>query len=504
MNRILYQLEKVRIQQFGKTIFDQLDFTIREGETWAVVGAAGAGKTSLLRALAGQLPVTGGFQSMPFYDDYKAARIASGSDEDSLSPLFTWRNLISLVDTRHHFTNLSNTEDFYYQQRYNSCDAEDAPTVSTYLNQFHSPDDAYWTYEKLIGRLNLRELADKEVILLSNGETKRLLLAAALIRHPKFLLLDSPLSGLDKASRANFNRLLEEIRDSGIHILLTVSPLEIPDCVTHVAHLETGRIRYAGPRYDWDPSTLPVTGVGSSRDKIAEWLQTGSIPEYEEIIRLTECRVQYGARVILDDINWVVKQGERWALVGHNGAGKSTLLSLITGDNPQAYANNICLFGKKRGTGESIWDLKKKIGYVSPELFQYFPQDTTVAQAVESGLYDTIGLFRAPSASHQDKVRSIMDALGLAPYANQLLRHTATSIQRICLVARALVKFPPLLILDEPCQGMDNHQIAEFKELIDLICDQTPLTLIYVSHYDQEIPGCITKKLILSKGQRVE
>lgn len=497
--QIVYQLQQVSVQYHGKKLFNKLDFTVRDGETWALVGPAGSGKSSLLKALAGELPVSGGLQILNFYEKYK-------DDSNAIiSPVFTWRNLISFVDARHHFTNLSNTENFYYQQRYNSCDAEDAPTVRDYLKkETRQKYQSYWTFERTVERFTLTELLDKEVILLSNGETKRLLLAAALIKQPSILLLDNPLSGLDLTARQMFDQLLKEIVASGIHIVFSVSPSEIPDTVTHLAHLEQGAIRFAGSKEDWSPSAMYTEKKGNQSEKMAIWLKTISMPSIPQILELTNCRIQYGNKVILENINWSVQQGERWALLGHNGAGKSTLLSLITGDNPQAYANDIRLFGKKRGSGESIWDLKQKIGYVSPELFQYFPQDTTVSQAVESGLYDTIGLFRAPSSLHKEKVEKIMDAMGLSTHSQTLLRHTATSIQRICLVARALVKCPPLLILDEPCQGLDNNQIEEFKQLIDLICEQTSLTLIYVSHYTSEIPVAVTKKYILKNGQRLE
>jgi molybdate transport system ATP-binding protein len=233
------------------------------------------------------------------------------------------------------------------------------------------------------------------------------------------------------------------------------------------------------------------------------WLQLGQFPDISELVEIRNGRVQYGSRVILEDINWKIERGERWAVSGANGAGKSTLLSLITGDNPQAYANNILLFGKKRGTGESIWEIKRKIGFVSPELFQYFPQDTTVAQAVESGFYDTIGLYRAPVAANAAMIQAILLALGINAYAPERLRNVATSVQRLTLVARALVKFPPLLILDEPCQGLDENQTEQFKFLIDEICRRTPISLIYVSHYADEIPASVNRQLELDNGKSV-
>lgn len=233
------------------------------------------------------------------------------------------------------------------------------------------------------------------------------------------------------------------------------------------------------------------------------WLKLGRFAEFDEIVEIQSGRLQYGNRIILDNINWKIAKGERWSISGHNGAGKSTLISLITGDNPQAYANNIKLFGRKRGSGESIWEIKKKIGFVSPELFQYFPQETTVAQAVESGLYDTIGLYRTPVMENESLILAVMNALGIGDYAMNRLQQVATSVQRLTLIARALVKYPPLLILDEPCQGLDPNQTEQIKHLIDELCRQTHISLIYVSHYADEIPASVNRQLVLENGKMV-
>jgi len=218
---------------------------------------------------------------------------------------------------------------------------------------------------------------------------------------------------------------------------------------------------------------------------------------------MNDVHIKYGEKVILDKVNWRVLPGERWALLGPNGAGKSTLLSLVNGDNPQAYANDIVLFDKKRGTGESIWDIKKKIGFVSPELHQYFPTDNSCLQVIESGYYDTLGLFRPSQKVKADTALAWMQALEIDKYARTLLKNIPASAQRLCLLARALIKNPDLLIFDEPCQGMDEHQQLNFKQIVNTICEISDVTLIYVSHYQHEIPDSVTKVLRLDKGMVV-
>jgi molybdate transport system ATP-binding protein len=198
-----------------------------------------------------------------------------------------------------------------------------------------------------------------------------------------------------------------------------------------------------------------------------------------------------------------VHQGERWALSGPNGAGKSTLLSLVNGDNPQAYANNIILFDRKRGSGESIWDIKKEIGFVSPELFQYFPTDSSCLHVIESGFYDTVGLFRQTDRVKENICLQWMNLMHIPQYANKLFSMIPASAQRLCLLARALVKNPALLILDEPSQGLDTSQQQFFTRLIDEICTHSNVTVVYVSHYEHHIPDAVTKHLRLVSGKVV-
>jgi molybdate transport system ATP-binding protein len=211
--------------------------------------------------------------------------------------------------------------------------------------------------------------------------------------------------------------------------------------------------------------------------------------------------VVYNGRKVLDGINWEVKKGECWSVSGHNGSGKSTLLSLVNGDNPQAFANEIYLFDRKKGSGESIWDIKHKIGYVSPELHHYFEQGISCFNVVASGLFDTIGLFRQISASQRKTVEGWMELLKIQSFSQRLFSRLSNGEQRRVLLARALVKNPPLLILDEPCQGLDDTVSAGFISLINDICVQLQKTMIYVTHYESEIPPCITHSLKLEQGK---
>jgi molybdate transport system ATP-binding protein len=494
----LFTINHVTVRFLNNTLFSNLNFRVNKGEHWALIGESGSGKSALLQTIAGNFNIINGSIDYCFFEEYL-------SEKPETIGYLTYHKLIALVEPKHHFRNLSNTTNFYYQQRYNSFDSEDALTVAQYLtevlsNQLHA---GYWTFNKVIDILKLSTLCQKQLIKLSNGETKRLMLAAALLKNPILLLLDNPLTGLDVQTRSEFNGILNEIVSAGITIIMATAPFEIPDSITHIATLEKGAITRAMPIGDYNPAQFTDAQVDQiDKNELSALLNTkpDSTP-YQQIVDMKNVHIQYGPTVILDRVNWQIKPGEHWALLGANGAGKSTLLSLINGDNPQAYANDIVLFDKKRGTGESIWDIKKKIGFVSPELHQYFPTDNSCLQVIESGYYDTLGLFRQSSKEKAEIALRWMKALEIDQYARVLLKSIPASAQRLCLLARALIKNPDLLIFDEPCQGMDAHQQLHFKNLVDTICSLGNVTLIYVTHYQHEIPDSVDKVLRLDKGK---
>lgn len=500
MNSILLSIQHASVRYLNNHIFKNLTFSLRKGENWALIGKSGAGKSALLQTIAGRFNVTGGEVKYVFFEEF----LAHHSNYD---PTITHHKMIALVESKHHFRNLSNTTEFYYQQRYNSSDSEDAQTVEEYLHEIKGVDDGnhYWTFDKVIETLRLEPLRSKQLIKLSNGETKRLLIAAVLIKNPVLLLLDMPLTGLDVQTRQQFNSILTEITESGISVVIATSPREIPDTITDIAVFENGEIVQTIKKADFNPDLfIEEAPTNVNIEKLKSLLNNTDKSAYTHMVKMNDVHIKYDEKIILNKINWQILPGERWALLGPNGAGKSTLLSLINGDNPQAYANDIVLFDKKRGSGESIWDIKKKIGFVSPELHQYFPTDNSCLQVIESGYYDTLGLFRPSQKAKADIALSWMQALEIDKYARTLLKNIPASAQRLCLLARALIKNPDLLIFDEPCQGMDEHQQMNFKQIVNTICNMSDVTLIYVTHYQHEIPDSVTKVLRLDKGVIVE
>ncbi|QEC53136.1 molybdate transport system ATP-binding protein [Anseongella ginsenosidimutans] len=491
-------LDNIKVVYSAKEAINGLSLQVNEGEQWAITGGSGSGKTTLLETIAGKHLVREGEIHHHYYHRF----LQSHTVDD---PYFNYKRLIAEVSHQHHFKNRYNLSEFYYQQRFNSADADEAISVKDYLRDLSS--EAHLNAQ-VIGDLHLEELLDRSLIKLSNGETRRLMFAAALIKRPELLLLDAPFTGLDTATRPYFHELINRLIASGITIVMATSENEIPEGITHVARLDKGKVagvwkkpEFVAAQGEGAVKELRSETAGPDRELLERLLADRRPRTFEYAVRMRQVSVTYGDTPILQGIDWEVKRGECWALSGHNGAGKSALLSLINADNPQAYANDLFLFDKKRGSGESIWDIKKKTGYVSPELHQYFKTQDTCLQVVLSGLFDTLGLIRKCSPEQEARAASWLKALGIAGQAGQPFRRSSLSTQRLTLIARALVKNPPLLILDEPCQGMDAEQVQRIRLLIDAVCRISGTTLIYVSHYTDEIPSCVNKLLKLEHGK---
>ena len=472
------ELQNVMIKTGTATVLENINLTIKSNEQWAIIGSSGSGKTVLAHTLAGK----------HFY---------SGKIEYFFPIKKNNKNSIVVVEQQHRFKNLSNTNDLYYQQRFNSSDSEQTITVEQELQEY--VDDTNFINNEWLDVLHVRDLLKKPLIQLSNGENKRVQLAIALLESPALLILDNPFTGLDVEGRATLDQIINSISQKGVHVLLIASQNEIPATITHIAFLEKGKLIFAGKKENFHflQSVQPKNKLDA---EILTQLKAPQGNNFITAIKMESVNVQYGDKKILNNINWQVKKGERWNLSGPNGAGKSTLLSLITGDNPQAYANEIYLFDKRRGSGESIWDIKQKIGFVSPELHLFFDYSATCFEVIASGLFDTIGLFRHVTYSHEQRVLSWLKLLLLENLKSKRLAQLSVGEQRITLLARALIKTPPLLILDEPCQGLDDEQIFYFKNLIDQICETFNTTLVYVSHYQYQIPECVNHFLRLENG----
>jgi molybdate transport system ATP-binding protein len=359
------------------------------------------------------------------------------------------------------------------------------------------PEASNETLRKTIFDLfGLEEFLDKHIVLLSSGELRKFQLTKALISSPSVLILDNPFIGLDAPTRDLLRNLLDRmIQLMHLHVILVLSREdEIPSFITHVVSVE-GLV--CGEK------NIHNSNCHSKRSEESVCIKdilNKHTEEKEEVVRLNKVSIRYGERTILNELDWLVRKGEKWALTGENGSGKSTLLSLICADNPQSYACDISLFGRKRGTGESIWEIKKHIGYVSPEIHRAYLKNIPAIDIVASGLHDSVGLYVRPKPEQRSVCEQWMNIFGIGEFKDDSFLQLSSGEQRLVLLARAFVKEPDLLILDEPLHGLDTSNRKLVKEIIDTYARKEGKTMIMVSHYPEEFPSCITHLLHLKRN----
>ncbi|MGL4629699.1 MAG: ATP-binding cassette domain-containing protein [Leadbetterella sp.] len=399
----------------------------------------------------------------------------------------------------------------YYQQRFQQDSSEVGPSLREvlmhqvlplYTLDLKSVDILKPKYEEkwlqeVCYLFDIGHLLDRKITGLSHGETRRSLLAYSYLEKPDVWVLDNPSAGLDIQHRKQVQEILSKL---SIPIFWTGRKEDAPDQINKVIHLENGTLAFCGVPTDYEV-LLEKNSKNTISPSKTRFDLSPVLADFTTCIELKNTSVRFGEKTILSDIDWKIQKGEKWALMGINGSGKSSLLSLITGDNLQCYSNDIWLFDKKRGTGESIWDIKKKLGFVSPEMHTYFNRNIRIWKVVASGLLDTIGLHKEISSTERDKVDSFLDAFGLLALAERSLSQVSFGQQRAALIARALIKNPPLLILDEPCQGLDYEQMLHIRGIIEQLIQSDKITLLYVSHTQEEIPSMVDKFYVLEDGR---
>ena len=347
----------------------------------------------------------------------------------------------------------------------------------------------------------LREIIDKRIINLSSGELRKLQLIKFLLQNPRLLIIDNPYIGLDADSREKVDELLHSLaKDSDIQIILVLADhREIPTWIETI--IATKDMNVLG-MYEQDAfinnnklAEMVFPDLNANQEEaLPQPLSSADSDNYETVVKLNNVNVSYFGHTILKNVNWTVKRGEKWALLGPNGSGKSTLLSLICGDNPQSYANDITLFDNKRGSGESIWDIKHRIGYISPDLHTYYRDDIDCLSVAASGFFDTIGLNHVPQREQLEIARLWLRAFHCEYLADRSFLKISYGEQRIVLLARVFVKQPQLVILDEPMHGVDVGKKHVVENIIQQYCKAADVTLIFVSHYAEEIPHCVTQE----------
>ena len=487
MSRTVIRISNGVARHPAYRLSEPVNFVLHEGEQLAIYGPNGSGKTKLVNTIIGRYPL---LMNEVEYDfgEYNHRMVFENIH------YMAFRDSYGEADTG-----------YYYQQRWHSQDVELSPTVEDMLHASKSNLD-----DELIATLyadfGIPSLLTKQVVMLSSGELRRLQIVKALMTAPRVLIIDNPFIGLDANTRVQLTDLLQRlIAERGLQLILVVSRREdIPSFVTRVVEMEE-RSPLAPLEENLVSRCLQAPSLrGPTRKERRlrrllvyqhQGVCFGSLAGGEapsSIITFRNVALRYGEHTIFEGLNWEVLRGERWALHGRNGSGKSALLGLICGDNPQAYACDISLFGCRRGTGESIWDIKKRIGYVSPEMHRAYLKDLPAIEIVASGLHDSVGLYVRPRPEQMDTCLQWMRVFGIEDLADRTFLKLSSGEQRMVLLARAFVKDPELLILDEPLHGLDTQRREMVRGIIDEFCSRPEKTLIMVTHYPEELPTCIT------------
>ena len=517
-------LNRVTLDLCGQALFPNTTWEIAEAQLWAVTGLNGSGKSTLLKAIQGHVPLVAGRIRYHFLKNSHPPGHKTDRKVDCKYGGGRPQNRIAYVSFDAQKANMQR-ERLFHQARFNSFLEEAGLSVSACLSQGYikkinpyqvrtqdpennSDPEAFAALRReVVQSLEIEHLMDRKMIQLSNGERRKIMLAAALLKRPALLILDNPFSGLDEGFRTKLQTLIQTIADGETQVIISTCRREdIPAGVTHLLLVEGHRVTAQGPiaRVLKKPASanLPNNATAvAEMDFGAVPPAPKSYPDCRQLIRLKNVRIAYGDKVILEDINWVVDRGQHWALLGPNGSGKTTLLSLILGDNPQAYANDIHLFGRQRGSGESIWDIKQRIGWVATELHLYYPKHFRCFDVVCSGFFDSVGLFRKVSTKQQAIARWWLQAFNIEQRADARFGALSEGEQRMLLLVRALVKNPQLLILDEPCQGLDEANRNRFLALVEAIGSRLNTTIIYVTHHRDEIPAMFQHVLRLACGR---
>lgn len=345
--------------------------------------------------------------------------------------------------------------------------------------------------ERLLEQTDLIGLRQRGFRQLSTGETRRVMLARALAVKPQMMILDEPYSGLDIAHRQHLSELLQQCAETIQIIIITSREDELPSFITHIALFDEQKLSQTLNRDEWLNHPVMAQMAALSEQKSDEMLNLLQAHQSEHqypnpLVKMHDVTVEYVDAKIFSGVNWQIEKGQHWQIRGPNGCGKSTLLGLILGDHPQCYSNDVTVLGMKRGSGESIWDVKRHIGVVSSALHLQYRVNCTALEVLVSGFYDSIGLYQQPSKKEIIYAREWLQLLEMSEFEKVGFRNLDYGQQRLLLIGRALIKQPALLILDEPYQGLDylNRKLV-FKAL-NRIASANISQLLYVTHHEED------------------
>jgi len=433
------------------------NWQVPNNENWCVLGRNGSGKQYL------DLLLTGELQS----DETDAFTVP---DADKVG-------VISFEAQQEVYEN---------ELKMDSTDFTNANDIGTKAKDFLPKDKLD---DELISEFGLNHRLESGYRQLSTGEGRKLLILQAIFNGVELLVCDNPFDSLDEASCIALSNALEQLTKTGISVLLMLNNRQdIPLWCDKVAFIERGQLDVIGKLENDETKRQLDALLTPAPDNVSWPTNMQELCDYEHpyLVKLTKGKVQYNGVSVFEDLDVHIKPLQHTLITGPNGSGKSTLMQLITGDCTQCYSNDIHVMGYKRGTGESIWDIKKDMGIISAELHRQYRVNSDLLTVVLSGFYDSIGLYQQPEHHQIDIARQWLDKIGLLAHQKSSFRSLSYGEQRLALIARALVKSPYLLILDEPTQGLDELNRHRVLNFLEHLCEQKHSTMLLVSHRKDE------------------
>jgi len=510
----LIRLVRCNIEKNGTILLPEISWKMNEGENWLVTGENGGGKSIFASALAGGLDI------VPFDDGGYSNRF-SGSI--SLVSFETAAALIAEEKARDDSDYVEGgidpgrTARAFIAESFADADTPASGTASI-------PQGKNLERHPAVLTCGLAAILDRGLKYLSTGEIRRTLLCRALASNAALLILDEPFEGLDTASREILRDLLAEMTAPGREqktrlLLLMDRPENLPPAINRVLELTNRRVSFSGPLLEYRRllANRETKAAGERPGRLAEmWSELDEVrsrsgqnlaesirTDKTVLVEMKNVTVEWSEKKVLDNLSWKLEKGEHWLIRGPNGSGKTTFLELITGDNPQVFRNEVYLFGSRRGSGETIWELKEKMGIVSYRLHVEYRAlgDLDLESVILSGIHDSIGLYDRCGEEERALAKKWLGLAGFAGRETDRFGTLSYGEQRSVLIARAAVKCPPILILDEPCHGLDGEHRSRILALLEAIAAGGTSTLLHVTHDPTEALPCEKHVLELRPGE---